>query len=391
MTGRSIPLRTVEEVAININPIQAGGRLTPEAMKAVIAFGDGYSICDQCFHPFRLDHIRKPPVDRFHEELARFVGMDQVRLVPGARRGFQAAAQTHVKPGDPVILTALSHYTEFLAVEEAGGIPFEIPADSTHHITAEGAAETIEDAIRTTGRTPALLFVDLVDYQYGHIHDVRGVARVAHRYDIPVLGNGAYAIGVMPVDGRSLEVDYLTGSGHKSMAAPAPSGLLAATDERAAEVFRTTTVRGNVTGRRFGIKEVELMGCTLMGVTLAGMMASFPAVRKRVERWDDELVNAAIVAEALRSISGTRIESEMPRRHTLTRVNTTGSFHRVAESHKRRGYFLAHELKRRGIVGIMPGSTRVWKYNTYGLTRRQAEYVAEVFCEIAEQEGLTPE
>ncbi|MGC9435168.1 MAG: aminotransferase class V-fold PLP-dependent enzyme [Methanomicrobiales archaeon] len=385
----TISLRDVEEIAINIDPIQAGGRLTPEAMKAVIAYGDGYSICDQCMHPFRLDHIQKPPVDQFHEDLARFVHMDQVRLFPGARRGFQAAARTHVTPGDPVILTALAHYTEFLAVEESGGVPFEIPTDDTHHITPDAAATTIEDAIRETGRTPALLFADLVDYQYGHVHDVRGIARVAHRYDIPVLGNGAYAVGVMPVDGAALEVDYLTGSGHKSMAAPAPSGLLAATEERAGEVFRTTASQGNVTGRRFGIKEVELMGCTLMGVTLVGMMASFPRVRERVDEWDQELANARIVLDGLLSIEGTRVESELPRRHTLTRVNTIDSFDRVAETHKKRGFFLTHELKRRGVVGVMPGSTRVWKYNTYGLTRSQAEHVAGAFREVAGQEGLT--
>jgi len=43
--------------------------------------------------------------------------------MPGARRAFQAVAHTYVKPGDPVLLTALSHYTEFLAVEESGGVP----------------------------------------------------------------------------------------------------------------------------------------------------------------------------------------------------------------------------------------------------------------------------
>ena len=43
----SIPVREVEESYINIQPIQAAGRLTAEAMKALIAYGDGYSTCDQ--------------------------------------------------------------------------------------------------------------------------------------------------------------------------------------------------------------------------------------------------------------------------------------------------------------------------------------------------------
>lgn len=46
-----IETRSREELFININPIQPGGRLTPEAMKAVIAYGDGYSTCDWCMKP----------------------------------------------------------------------------------------------------------------------------------------------------------------------------------------------------------------------------------------------------------------------------------------------------------------------------------------------------
>ena len=73
----------------------------------------------------------------------------------------------------------------------------------------------------------------------------------------------------------------------------------------------------------------------------------------------------------------------MPRRHTLTKVDTTGSFDRVARTHKRRGYFFSDELKARKIVGEFPGATRAWKLNTYGLTWEQIRYLAEAFQEIA--------
>ena len=57
-----IPVREVQEHFINIQPIQAAGRLTAEAMKALIAYGDGYSTCDQCRKPFRLDKISTHPL-----------------------------------------------------------------------------------------------------------------------------------------------------------------------------------------------------------------------------------------------------------------------------------------------------------------------------------------
>jgi len=227
-----------------------------------------------------------------------------------------------------------------------------------------------------------------VDYSYGNLHPVREIARVAHQYDIPVLLNGAYTVGIMPVDGKDLGVDFVVGSGHKSMAAPAPSGVIATRNERASEVFRTTTIRTDVTSRTFGMKEVEMMGCTLMGAPLVAMMASFPSVRERVGRWDAELANTAIVVDALRSIDGTVITSQYPRQHTMTRVDTTGSFDRVAVTHKKKGFFFTSALKARGITGIIPGATRVWKFNCYGITRVQAEYVAESFIAIARENGL---
>jgi Sep-tRNA:Cys-tRNA synthetase len=386
--GTGIEARQVNELFINIDPIQAGGRLTADAMKAVIAYGDGYSVCDNCRKPNRLDYISKPPIAGFHRDVAEWLNMDAVRVVPGARRGFQAVANTYVKKGDPVLLTALSHYTEFLAVEETGGIVREIPQDSAHKITADATATKIEEVMREFGRVPVLAFIDHVDYQYGNMHDVKAIAKVAHHYDIPVLYNGAYTVGILPVDGKDLGVDFVVGSGHKSMAAPAPSGVLAATQERAAEVFRTTTIEGDVTKRRFGIKEPEMMGCTLMGATLVGMMASFPQVKERVKHFDQELKNNRMVLEALLSVSGTKILSEYPRNHTLTRVDTIGSFDKVAESHKKRGFYFSGALEEKGIVGVIPGATKVWKFNTYGATTKQAAFLADAFVTIATENGL---
>ena len=387
--AEGIEARQVDETAINIDPIQVGGRLTADAMKAVIAYGDGYSVCDNCRKPFRLDYIKSPPIAEFHTDLASWLDMDACRVVPGARRGFQAVCQGLVSKGDPVILTALSHYTEFIAVESVKGLPREIPKDAENHITADAAAETIERVIRTEGKTPALLFVEGVDYQFGNHHDVQGIAKVAHSYDIPVLYNGAYTVGILPVSGKELGVDFVIGSGHKSMAAPAPSGLVATTAEYADQIFATTAVKGDQTGRTFGIKEVAMMGCTLMGVTVMGMMASFPHVKERVLNWDLELANSRIIIDAFSAIEGTTIISEMPRRHTLTRIDTRESFDRVAQTHKKRGFFFTSALGKKGITGVIPGATKIWKFNTYGMTKAQAEYTAEAFLDIARENGLT--
>jgi Sep-tRNA:Cys-tRNA synthetase len=383
-----IELRAREELFINIHPIQAAGRLTAEAMKAMIAYGDGYSTCDWCLAPFRLDKIKRPPIEEFHVELANFLGMDAVRVVPGARRGFQTVANSLVEKGDVVIVSSLAHYTEFLAVEVAGGVVREVPLNEGNVVTVENMVSKIEEAKRETGRLPKLIMIDHFDYQFGNEHDIRGIAKVAKEYGIPFLLNGAYSVGVMPVNGKEIGADFVVGSGHKSFASPAPSGILATTEEWADRVFRTTEMVGDVTGRRFGVKEVEMLGCTLMGANIVAMMASFPTIRERVKHWDEEIEKVNYFVREFLRIEGNQVDSETPRRHTLTKVDTTGSFDRVARTHKRRGYFFSDELKARKIVGEFAGSTRSWKLNTYGLTWEQIKYLGEAFQEIARKYGI---
>ncbi|MCW7079623.1 MAG: O-phospho-L-seryl-tRNA:Cys-tRNA synthase [Candidatus Methanospirare jalkutatii] len=378
-----IELRAREEEFININPIQPGGRLTAEARKALIAYGDGYSICDYCLAPFKLEKIRRPPVEEFHAELAEFVGMDAVRVFPGARRAFQAVTSAILEKGDIVLVSDLAHYTEFLAVEVAGGIVYEVPSGENHVITGEAFAQKIEEVREKTGKMPKLVMIEHYDYSFGNEHDVRGVGKVAKEYGIPFLYNGAYSVGMRPVNGKEIGADFVVGSGHKGMASAAPSGILATTEEFAPVIFRGSSVQGDISGRKFPAKEPELLGCTLMGATLVTMMASFPKVKERVKHWDEEVRKSNFFCDEFLRIAGNKILSEFPRKHTLTKVDTRESFDKIAKTHKRRGFFLSDELKKRGIVGEFAGSTKVWKLNTYGLSWEQVKYLADAFKEIA--------
>jgi Sep-tRNA:Cys-tRNA synthetase len=111
-------------------------------------------------------------------------------------------------------------------------------------------------------------------------------------------------------------------------------------------------------------------------------------VKERVKHFDRELSNHKLVTDALLSVAGTKILSEFPRKHTMTRVDTTASFDTVAESHKMRGYYFSSALEERGITGVIPGATRVWKFNTYGMTAKQAAHLAAAFVDIARENGI---
>ncbi len=117
-------------------------------------------------------------------------------------------------------------------------------------------------------------------------------------------------------------------------------------------------------------------------------MASFPAVQERVKHWNEEIKKINYFAEEFLRIDGNKILSEMPRKHCLTKVDTTGSFNKIAQTHKRRGFFFSDELKAKRIVGEFVGATRAWKLNTYGLTWDQVKYLAEALQDIARKYGI---
>ncbi len=314
--------------------------------------------------------------------------MDEARVVPGARRGFQAVTSSLLDKGDIALLSDLGHYTEYLAVEVAGGVVREIPSGDSKIVTGDAVADTIERVEATTGKKPKLIIVEHFDYSYGNEHDVRGIGKVAKEYGIPFLYNGAYSVGMVPVNGKDIGADFVVGSGHKGMAAVAPSGILATTEEWAPIVFRMADVTGDISARRFEHKETELLGCTLMGGTIISMMASFPRVKERVKHWSEEVEKSNYFIREFLRIAGNKIMSEYPRKHTLSRVDTRNSFDKVARTHKRRGFFLSDELKRRGIIGEFEGSTRVWKLNTYGLSWERIRYLADAFLDIARKYKL---
>ncbi len=391
MITQDVDTRAREENFININTIQSAGRLTPEAMKAMIAYGDGYSTCDYCQKPFRLDKIDKPPIAKFHEELEELTNMDKVRLVPGARRGFQAAVNTAINENDTVLVSAISHYSEVLAVEQAGGKIREVPMDENNIHTAEKTEQKIKEVKEKEGELPKLIMVDHFDSTFGNRHEIEKISKISDQYDIPILINCAYSLGVLPIDGKEMGADFIVGSGHKSFASPAPSGILGANGKWAEKVFRTTEAEGDVTGRTFGVKEVEMLGCTLMGSNTLAMMASLPKVKERVKNWDEELEKANYLVEEFLKIEGNKVKSEMPRKHTIVKVDTRESYDKIAKDHDRRGYFFYDELKERGIIGVFPGATRSWKMNSYGLTWGQVEYLAEAFKDIAKKYDLKVE
>ncbi|MBA7612992.1 hercynylcysteine sulfoxide lyase [subsurface metagenome] len=382
-----------EERYINLHPIQRGGVLTDAARKALLEFADGYSTCDWCPpKAARLDAIERPPIAQFMQDLAEFLCMDVARVVTRCREAQFIAFATLGEPGDYVVVDGLAHYSTYIAAELARLKVKEVP-HSGHpefKLDLDAYADKIEEVKRETGKLPAAVLLTHVDYLYGNLNDAAAVGKICKKYEIPFILNAAYTGGVMPIDGKKLDVDILVSSGHKSWAASAPTGILALKEELVDRVLARSKMVGDWSERKFGLKEYALLGCTVMGGPLISLMASFPHVVDRVEHWGEEVEKARYLIEQLERIEGTRQLGVKPKQHTLTHMESEGLY-KASQAHKRRGFFLYDELKRRNIVGIQPGLTKHFKLNTYGLTKAKVEHVAKAFLEIAKDQGLTIE
>ena len=89
---------------INIDPLQTGGKLSEEAKKALVEWGDGYSVCDFCAG--RLEEIKTPPIHDFvNEALPDFLGCDVARITNGAREAKFAVMHALSKPRNGEALT----------------------------------------------------------------------------------------------------------------------------------------------------------------------------------------------------------------------------------------------------------------------------------------------
>jgi Sep-tRNA:Cys-tRNA synthetase len=386
--------RTINEEFINIHPIQRGGILTSEAYKALIAFGDGYSICDNCMKG-RIDKIENPPVIGILKDLASFLNIDNVLLTASAREAKKTVMEVLTKKHPKrktVVIDSLAHYTTYLAIETNNLKVREVPNSGEPEFKIDPAdyEKVIKQISEEEGELPLLVLLTHVDYKYGNYNNPKPIGDICQKYNVPFLLNAAYSAGTLPVDCNEFNVDFISCSGHKSMAASGPIGILGFREEFYDEIYNLSKIQGNITSKSFPSKVCNVMGCPpIYGAPLITLMASFPEVVRRTqkENAEEEAKKANFVIDRIKDINGVSINGKLPKIHPLTNIKTEG-FAEVAKTHPRKGFFVRDEFKERGIIGMLPGISKDMKYSTYGLTWEQIEHLAKSFMEIAEKYNL---
>ena len=367
--------RDTERNNLNLNPLQRGGVLPVEARKALYEFSDGYSVCDYCAG--RLDEISKPQIHGFLDDLATFMNTDHARTVHGAREGKFAVMHALCKPGDTIVVDGNAHYTTHVAAERVGLNMVEVPNTEypDFKINPEGYKEVL-DELADHGEDVSLVLLTHVDGDYGNLTDSSSIGRIAHNAGVPLLLNCAYSMGRLPVDAKALNADFVVGSGHKSMAASGPIGVLGLKDEWADIILKRS--------ERHAVKELEMLGCTSRGAPVATLMASLPYVVERLKKWDEEVLGTRKFVDKMEKIDGVKQLGVKPTEHDLVRFETP-VFDEIAGKHSRRGFFLYEELKKRNIVGIKRGQTKWFKCSVYGFSQEQKDYIGDSFVEIVDK------
>lgn len=180
----------------------------------------------------------------------------------------------------------------------------------------------VEDAIAEliTPRT-RLVLLSHVSCMTGVVLNVRAVADVAHRFDIPVLVDGAQSAGVVPIDVKELQADFYAIPMQKWLCGPDGAGALYIRRE-ARELLNMTYIGGWFTLtykalRAWDFQEAaqrfELGGRHTAGV--AGQMAAlrwledvatFPWVYERISFLNRYL------CDAVKSIAGVTVLTRDP-------------------------------------------------------------------------------
>jgi Sep-tRNA:Cys-tRNA synthetase len=361
---------------INIDPLQTGGKLTLQAREALMEWGDGYSICDFC--PGSLDNIKNPPVQEFiHEALPEFLGVDGARITHGAREAKFAVMHAVAKEGDYIVCDGLAHYSSIVAAQRArlNVESVEHSGSPNYHINPEGYGHAIEKVINESGKPPALALLTYPDGNYGNLPDAGKIASICHEYDVPLLLNCAYSVGRMPVNAKGIGADFIAVSGHKSMAASGPIGIVGVNGDYVDTVFRKSPTNPN--------KEIEFLGCTARGATLMTLIASFPKVVERTGRWDEEVAKARWFSGKLEDLGLIQM-GDRPHNHDLMFFEAP-VFYEISRKVKKGRYFLYRELKARRIHGIKAGLTKYFKLSTYDVEKEDLAFVADSFAEIIDK------
>lgn len=155
----------------------------------------------------------------------------EVIITKGTTEAINIVATCYGRPfickDDEIIISAMEHHSNIvpwqMLCEEKGCKLRIIPMNERGELDLDGYRSLFSE------RTKLVSFT-YVSNALGTVNPVKEMIDIAHRYNVPVLVDGAQAIQHLAVDVRALDVDFFAFSGHK-MYGPTGVGVLYGKEE----------------------------------------------------------------------------------------------------------------------------------------------------------------
>ncbi len=140
----------------------------------------------------------------------------EIIFTRNATEGVNLVAQTygrkHVHEGDEVMISAMEHHANIvpwqMLCEEKGAKLRVIPMNDAGELL-------LEEYEKLLGPRTRFVAVSQMSNALGTINPVRQIIEMAHRWNVPVLIDGAQAAYHIKVDVQALDCDFYVFSGHK--------------------------------------------------------------------------------------------------------------------------------------------------------------------------------
>jgi cysteine desulfurase/selenocysteine lyase len=239
---------------------------------------------------------------------------EEIVFVRGTSEAINLVAQSYLRPrigeGDEILITEMEHHSNIvpwqLVAEQTGAKLRVAPITDSGELMMDSFADML-------GPRTKLVAVAHISNALGTINPVQEIIRLSHDRDIPVLLDGAQAVGHMPVDVQALDCDFYAFSGHKMYA---PTGIGALYTRRdilesmipwqgGGEMIRKVSFEKteyNDIPHRFEAGTPAIAGAIGLGAAIDYLEA---LGRPAIEEWENELL--AYATDALNSVPGLRM------------------------------------------------------------------------------------
>ncbi len=147
----------------------------------------------------------------------------EIIFTRGATESINLVAATfgrkYLKPGDEVVITGLEHHSNIvpwqLICEEKQAKLRIAPIDNNGEVELEEFENLLSEKVKIAA-------ISHVSNALGTVNPIRQMIESAHRFNIPVLVDGAQGLPHLKVDVRALDADFYAFSSHKIFG---PTGL----------------------------------------------------------------------------------------------------------------------------------------------------------------------